>query len=161
MYKKTTLPNGLRLITVNSANTDTVTVLTLVGTGSKYETKEISGISHFLEHLQFKGTKKRLTEMAVFSEIDGLGGVANAFTSQEMTGYYAKVQSKKFEAAFDLVADIFLNSTLPAPRDRKRTGHDYRRVEYVLRPSDALYLDGLEWRALRRSAGRMGYRRHD
>ncbi|UMX47974.1 MAG: insulinase family protein [Candidatus Nealsonbacteria bacterium DGGOD1a] len=122
MYKKTTLPNGLRLITVNSANTDTVTVLTLVGTGSKYETKEISGISHFLEHLQFKGTKKRLTEMAVFSEIDGLGGVANAFTSQEMTGYYAKVQSKKFEAAFDLVADIFLNSTLPAPEIEKERG---------------------------------------
>ncbi len=122
MYKKTTLPNGLRLITVNSANTDTVTVLTLVGTGSKYETKEISGISHFLEHLQFKGTKKRLTEMAVFSEIDGLGGVANAFTSQEMTGYYAKVQSKKFEAAFDLVADIFLNSVLPAEEIEKERG---------------------------------------
>ncbi|MFZ3073775.1 MAG: pitrilysin family protein [Minisyncoccales bacterium] len=122
MYKKTTLANGLRLITVNSANTDTVTVLMLVGTGSKYETKEISGISHFLEHLQFKGTKKRLTEMAIFSEIDGLGGVANAFTSQEMTGYYAKVQSKKFEAAFDLVADIFLNSTLPAPEIEKERG---------------------------------------
>jgi len=57
--------------------------------------------------LQFKGTAKRPSEMAIFSEIDDLGGVANAFTSQEMTGYYLKVQSSKFAAAFDLVADIF------------------------------------------------------
>lgn len=122
MYKKITLDNGIRLLMVDSQNTDTVAVMALVGTGSKYETKEISGISHFLEHLQFKGTKKRPTEMAIFSEIDGLGGVANAFTSQEMTGYYAKVQRKKFEAAFDLVADIFLNSTLPAPEIEKERG---------------------------------------
>ncbi|MFA6376415.1 MAG: insulinase family protein, partial [Candidatus Paceibacterota bacterium] len=100
MYKKTTLPNGLRVVMVPAQNTDTVTVLALVGTGSKYETKEISGISHFLEHLQFKGTKKRPTEMDIFSFIDGMGGISNAFTSQEYTGYYAKVQKDKF-------ADIF------------------------------------------------------
>jgi len=106
----------------NSQNTGTVAVTTLVGVGSKYETKEMSGISHFLEHLQFKGTAKRPSEMDIFSEIDGLGGVANAFTSQEMTGYYLKVQSSKFAAAFDLVADIFLNSVLPAEEIEKERG---------------------------------------
>ena len=122
MYKKITLQNGLRVVMVPSQNTGTVAVTALVGIGSKYETKEISGISHFLEHLQFKGTAKRPSEMAIFSEIDDLGGVANAFTSQEMTGYYLKVQSSKFAAAFDLVADIFLNSVLPVQEIEKERG---------------------------------------
>jgi len=122
MHKKITLDNGVRLLTANSQNTGTVAVTALVGIGSKYETKEISGISHFLEHLQFKGTAKRPSEMAIFSEIDDLGGVANAFTSQEMTGYYLKVQSSKFAAAFDLVADIFLNSVLPVQEIEKERG---------------------------------------
>lgn len=122
MYKKTTLPSGLRIVSVPAQNTDTVTVLVMVGTGSKYETKEISGISHFLEHLQFKGTKKRPTEMDIFTLLDELGGISNAFTSQEYTGYYAKVQKDKFEVAFDLVSDIFLNSLLPLPEIEKERG---------------------------------------
>ena len=122
MHKKTALKNGLRVVLVPAKNTDAVTVLVLVGTGSKYETKEISGISHFLEHLQFKGTKKRRTEMDIFTLLDGLGGISNAFTGQDYTGYYAKVQSGKFEVAFDLVADIFLNATLPAEEIEKERG---------------------------------------
>jgi predicted Zn-dependent peptidase len=122
MFTKKTLPNGLRVVCVPSENTNTVTVLVLVGTGSKYETKEVSGISHFLEHLQFKGTKKRPTEMEIFTAIDELGGVSNAFTGQEYTGYYVKVQSGKFETAFDIVSDIFLNATLPAEEIEKERG---------------------------------------
>jgi len=122
MFTKKILPNGLRLITVPSENTNTVTVLALVGTGSKYETKEISGISHFLEHLQFKGTQKRPTQMDIWTAVDELGGVSNAFTSQEYTGYYVKVQSGKFETAFDIVSDIFLNATLPAEEIEKERG---------------------------------------
>ncbi len=122
MFKKTKLDNGLRLLAVPSKNTDAVTVMVLVGTGSKYETREMSGISHFLEHLQFKGTKKRPTEMDIFSLIDGLGGVSNAFTSQEMTGYYIKVQNRKFDVAFDIIADIFRNATLPAEEIEKERG---------------------------------------
>ncbi|MFH0854717.1 MAG: insulinase family protein, partial [bacterium] len=89
MFHKTTLKNGLRVITVPQKNTETVTVLVLVGTGSKYETKEISGISHFLEHLFFKGTKKRPTTFDVAETLDKVGGVYNAFTSQECTGFFA------------------------------------------------------------------------
>jgi predicted Zn-dependent peptidase len=122
MYKKTVLKNGLRVVLVPAKNTDAVTVLVLVGTGSKYETKGISGISHFLEHLQLKGTKKRPTEMDIFTLLDELGGISNAFTGQEYTGYYAKVQSAKFEIAFDLIADIFRNATLPAEEIEKERG---------------------------------------
>lgn len=122
MFKKTTLENGLRIIEIPSQNTNSITALVMVGTGSKYETKELSGISHFLEHLQFKGTKKRPTEMNIFSDIDSLGGVANAFTGTEFTGYYAKAQSQKAQTALELIADIYLNSTLPAAEIEKERG---------------------------------------
>lgn len=113
MYKKTTLKNGLRVITIPQKNTEAVTVLVLVKTGSKYETKEINGISHFLEHMYFKGTKKRSSPMAVAETLDKIGGIYNAFTSEESTGYFAKVTSSHLEIALDWVSDIFLNSTLP------------------------------------------------
>lgn len=113
MFKKTTLNNGLRIITVPQKNSQAVTVLALVGTGSKYETKEISGISHFLEHMYFKGTKKRPTALEISETLDKLGGVFNAFTSEEFTGYYAKVAFLQFETALEWVSDIYLNSLLP------------------------------------------------
>jgi len=112
----------LRIITVPQEQSQTVTVLVLVGTGSKYEKKEVSGVSHFLEHMLLKGTLKRPTEMDVFGAIDGVGGAFNAFTGDDFTGYYAKVQSSKFEFAFDWVSDIFLNSTLPAEEIEKERG---------------------------------------
>ncbi|PIS14237.1 hypothetical protein COT64_03720, partial [Candidatus Shapirobacteria bacterium CG09_land_8_20_14_0_10_39_12] len=83
MFKKTTFKNGLRIITVPQKGTRAVTVLVLVGTGSKYETKEINGISHFLEHMYFKGTKKRPTTIAIAETLDRVGGIFNAFTSEE------------------------------------------------------------------------------
>jgi predicted Zn-dependent peptidase len=114
MFNKTNLTNGLRVITVPSKSTQAVTVLALVRTGSKYETKDVSGISHFLEHMYFKGTKKRPSPLAVAEPLDKVGGVYNAFTGQEYTGYFAKVDDSHSELAFDLVSDIFLNSTIPA-----------------------------------------------
>ena len=113
MFKKTTLKNGLRVISVPQKNAEAVTVLVLVGTGSKYETREISGISHFLEHMYFKGTEKRKRPIDVAEALDKVGGIYNAFTSQEYTGYFAKVEKSHFDLALDWVSDIFLNSTLP------------------------------------------------
>jgi predicted Zn-dependent peptidase len=84
----------------------------LVGTGSKYETKEINGISHFLEHMMFKGTTKRPGTTDIARELDGIGAEYNAFTSKEWTGYYAKASSSKLEIIMDVVFDIFLNSKL-------------------------------------------------
>ncbi len=109
-YKKTTLKNGLRIITVPDKNTKTAAVLVLVGTGSKYETKDINGISHFLEHIFFKGTKKRPDLVKLILPIDKVGGKYNAFTGQEYTGYWVKLDANHLDKALDLVSDIYLNS---------------------------------------------------
>ena len=113
MFKKTTLKNGLRIITVPQRSTQAVTVLILVGTGSKYETKEVSGISHFLEHMFFKGTKKRPDKLAIAETLDKIGGIYNAFTGEEYTGYFAKVAATQFDLALDWASDIYLKSILP------------------------------------------------
>lgn len=110
MYKKTKLKNGLRVITVPMKNSKSVTVLILVGTGSKYETKNINGISHFLEHMFFKGTKKRPNTLKISETLDMIGGQYNAFTSKETTGFWAKVDKKHIDVALDWIADMFLNS---------------------------------------------------
>jgi len=122
MFHKITLKNGLRIITVPQKSTQAVTVLALVGTGSKYEKKEISGISHFLEHMYFKGTKKRPSALAVAETLDKVGGIYNAFTGQEYTGYFAKTEASNFELALNWVSDIFLNSTLPELEIEKEKG---------------------------------------
>ncbi len=113
MFKKYILPNGLRIILAPMEGSQSVTVLVLVGTGSKYETKETNGLSHFLEHMFFKVSKKRESTLEIASALDEVGGAYNAFTSKEMTGFWAKVDSQHFDLALDWVADIFLNSKLP------------------------------------------------
>ncbi len=122
MYKKTTLKNGLRVITVPMKNANSVTVLILVGTGSKYETKDINGISHFLEHMFFKGTKKRPTTLKISETLDQIGGQYNAFTSKETTGFWAKVDKKHIDVALDWISDIFLNSKFDALEMEKEKG---------------------------------------
>jgi predicted Zn-dependent peptidase len=120
--KKKTYKNGLRVVTVPMKDNPTVTVLVLVGTGSNYETKEINGISHFLEHMCFKGTIKRPNAQSISRELDGLGCQYNAFTDHEMTGYYAKGDAKNFKQIFDVVSDIYLNSTFPEAEMEKEKG---------------------------------------
>jgi len=122
MFKKTTLKNGLRIITVPQKNAQSATILVLVGTGSKYETKETSGISHFLEHMYFKGTKKMPSTIAVAETLDKVGGIYNAFTSEECTGYFAKVAASQADLALDWVSDIYLNSLLPNKEIQKEKG---------------------------------------
>src|SRR3989338_5330635 len=113
MFEKTTLPNGLRVITVPHKDTKTVTVLALVGTGSKYETKKINGLSHFLAHMFFKGTKNRPSHIEVTEPIDRVGGIFNAFTTEDWTGYFIKTDAKHVDLNLDLVSDIFLNPLFP------------------------------------------------
>src|SRR3989338_5962453 len=87
-FHKTIFPNGLRLITIPMKNHPTVTVTVLVEAGSKYETKPISGISHFLEHMCFKGTLLRPKPIDIVKELDSIGAQYNAFTAQEFTGFF-------------------------------------------------------------------------
>ncbi|PJC28291.1 hypothetical protein CO054_00925 [Candidatus Shapirobacteria bacterium CG_4_9_14_0_2_um_filter_39_11] len=109
-YKITTLKNGLRLITVPMPQMESVTVMVGVGAGSRYETKKVNGLFHFIEHMAFKGTKKRPTTLAIASEVDGVGGEFNAFTDKEFTGYYLKLASKHTKLAFDILSDMLTNS---------------------------------------------------
>lgn len=121
-YKKTTLKNGVKLITVPTKDHPSVTVMVLVETGSNYESKAENGLSHFLEHMMFKGTEKRPSSMAIARELDSLGAQNNAFTSNEMTGYWAKAERKHFAKIFEIIADLYLNPVLPAPELEKERG---------------------------------------
>ncbi|PIP55605.1 MAG: hypothetical protein CO183_00715 [Candidatus Zambryskibacteria bacterium CG_4_9_14_3_um_filter_42_9] len=121
-FKKTTLPNGLRIITVPVKNSPAVMVLVVVETGSNYESKEENGLSHFLEHMCFKGTIKRSKVSDIAKELDGLGARNNAFTSNELTGYYAKAAKKHFAKLFEIVSDVYLNPTLPDEDLEKERG---------------------------------------
>ncbi len=119
---KKTLKNGLKVLIIPMQDNPTVTVLSLVETGSKYENKELNGISHFLEHMCFKGTLKRPKAIDISHELDSIGSQYNAFTGQEYTGYYAKGDAKHFKKIFDVVTDIYLNSTFPETEIEKEKG---------------------------------------
>jgi predicted Zn-dependent peptidase len=100
----------------------TVTVLVLVEAGSKYESKENNGISHFLEHMCFKGTTKRPTSQDISKELDGIGSIHNAFTGHEYTGYYAKGNHKNLDQILDVVSDLYLNPIFPEKEIEKEKG---------------------------------------
>ncbi len=121
-YKKIALNNGLRIITVPKKGSPTTTVLVLVEAGSAFETKSINGLSHFLEHMVFKGTEKRPRGIDIASELDGLGAAYNAFTSVDYTGYYAKAASEDFDDILDVVSDIYLHSIFSEKEIDKERG---------------------------------------
>lgn len=105
-----TLKNGLRLVVIPMKGVESATVMIGAGVGSRYETEKIRGISHFLEHMAFKGTKKRPKPIDISSEIDQVGGNFNAFTSKEFTGYYIQTSSGHLELSFDILSDMLKNS---------------------------------------------------
>ena len=106
-----TLPNNLRIITV-PMDAPSVSALILVGAGSRYESKEEAGLSHFLEHMMFKGTKNRPTTLDIVKEVDGMGGEYNAYTGKDHTGYYIKASVKHLPKLVEILADMTLNSLL-------------------------------------------------
>ncbi len=121
-FTKTTLANGLRLVTIPIPENPSVTVLVMVAAGSKYETKDISGISHFLEHMVFKGTPRRPSASDISRELDAIGAQYNAFTSQEFTGYYAKADAKHLDRVLDVVADMCQNPLFDESEIAKEKG---------------------------------------
>ncbi len=120
--RKITLKNGLRALFIKNPRSTTATVQVLVGVGSDYETKCESGISHFLEHMCFKGTTHRPTPKIIAEELDTLGGHSNAFTNHEHTGYHAKLRAGAAPAALDIVSDIYLNSLFDGKEIEKEKG---------------------------------------
>ena len=110
MYRKTTLPNGLRVLTEAMPSVRSATVGIWADVGSSVEAPERRGISHLVEHMLFKGTQRR-TARQIAETMDGVGGNLNAFTDKETTCYYAKVIDRHVPLALDVLADMFLNST--------------------------------------------------
>lgn len=111
-YYKDVLDNGLRVITVPMKDSQSAIAMVAVEAGSHYEDKKINGLSHFLEHMCFKGTENRSGDQINY-ELDSLGAESNAFTGDEYTGYYAKAHSKKVGKILDIVSDMYLNPTFP------------------------------------------------
>lgn len=121
-FKKITLDNGLRIITVPMESVKSVTAMILVGVGSRYETRETNGISHFVEHMAFKGTRERPTALIISSLIDGIGGEFNAFTSKEITGFYIKAAASHLPLALDVLSDLLLHSKFEKAEIEKERG---------------------------------------
>ncbi|MFZ4648584.1 MAG: M16 family metallopeptidase [Patescibacteria group bacterium] len=116
------LSNGLRFISAPLPGTRTATVLVIYKTGSKYENRQTSGLSHFVEHMMFKSTDKRPNASVIASELDSIGGEYNAFTSKEFTGYYIKADCAKFNRALDIISDMVLNSKFDNEEINKERG---------------------------------------
>ena len=121
-YKVNILSNKIPLITVPIKGASTATALVIIKTGSKYENRENNGLSHFLEHMFFKGTAKRPNTLALSSELDSLGGEYNAFTAKEFTGYWVKVAAAKLPSALDIISDMLLNSKMDAEEIEREKG---------------------------------------
>ncbi|PIR89622.1 MAG: hypothetical protein COU07_01895 [Candidatus Harrisonbacteria bacterium CG10_big_fil_rev_8_21_14_0_10_40_38] len=121
-FERFKLPNGMRVIFVPEPQNVATTILVLVEAGSKYETKDLNGLSHFLEHMCFKGTEERPKAIDISGELDGLGAEYNAFTSQEYTGYYVKVAANKSEQALDIISDLYMNPVFDATEIEKEKG---------------------------------------
>lgn len=122
MFKKTTLKNGLKVVTKELNGTKAVTVLVLAGAGSRYEDQKLRGISHFLEHMFFKGADRYKNTKEVSETIDGVGGEFNAFTGKEYAGYYVKVASENVRVACDVLSDMLLNSKFEQEEIDKERG---------------------------------------
>lgn len=120
--KKIVLKNGLRVILAPQPSSLAATVLILVEAGSEYETKNINGLSHFLEHMTFKGTTTRPRSGMIVEELASLGAQWNAFTTQEFTGYWAKAAAQKLPKVLDIVSDLYLNPLFVKEEIEKEAG---------------------------------------
>lgn len=117
-YHQTRLANGLKVVTVPMPDRDTTAVAIWVRAGSRFEKAKVSGVSHFLEHMLFKGTKRRSTRQ-IKEEIEGVGGMLNAFTGEEGTCYFAKLLKEHFSKALDVLSDMVVNATLDRAEFKK------------------------------------------
>ena len=121
MYEKVTLDNGLRLVTANMPHTRAVSIGFFIGAGSRYETEVQAGISHFIEHLCFKGTPSHPSAAAISSVIERVGGMVNAGTDRELTMYWCKVARPHFATSLEILVDMLLNSVFdPVEIEKER-----------------------------------------
>lgn len=139
MVKKVTAPNGLRIVYEQSEDVRSVSVGIWIGTGSRYEEEDEKGISHFIEHMLFKGTKTRSPQQ-IAASFDAIGGHVNAMTSKEYTCYYAKVLDSHADFAMDVLADMFFHSRLAAEDIKKEQAVIHEEINmYEDTPDDLVF----------------------
>ncbi len=117
-----TLKNGLRVMLIDTQSFPSASTLLLIGAGSRYENAKNNGIAHFFEHMAFKGSKKYPTAHKISSIVDGLGGMFNAYTSKDHTGYYIKAPTRHFDLSLDVIADMIQHSLLDQAEIEKEKG---------------------------------------
>lgn len=147
-YGKTTLANGVRVVSGPMTGVHSASLIFYYNVGSRHEPAPIAGVSHFLEHMVFKGTERRPDPMTISEEIEGVGGLLNAGTSKESTSYWCKVPSTHFGLAFDVMADMLRNSLFDATeldKERKVIFEEIRSVQDV--PEDLVHdlIDTVVW----------------
>jgi predicted Zn-dependent peptidase len=121
-YDRHVLDNGLRVLTANLPEAQSVTCMVMLAAGSRYETRETNGIAHFSEHMFFKGTERRPSARQIAGEIDAIGGEFNAFTGKEYTGYYVKCAAEHRDVALDVIVDMLRNSRFDADEIEREKG---------------------------------------
>jgi len=142
IFERTTLPNGVRLLTAPMAHAQSTSCFLMFAAGSRYETRETNGIAHFAEHMFFKGTERRPTARHIAAEVDSIGGEFNAFTGKEYTGYYVKCAAEHAPIAFDVLIDMMRHSRFdPEEIDREKGVIVEEMNMYFDTPRD--YLSGL------------------
>ena len=147
MYTKTTLPNGLRVVTHDMKDRDSIALGFWIGVGGRHEEDRVKGAAHFLEHILFKGSKKYPCEV-IKTSIEGVGGTLNAFTSEEQTCFYAKIPTKYLKKTFDVLADMVVHPSIADPDIAKEKTVVVEEIKmYRDLPQYAVMelLDGLLW----------------
>lgn len=144
--KQTTLDNGLRIVTSERPQNETVSLGLWVNTGSAYETENINGISHFVEHMVFKGTKKR-SSLQISEEIENVGGQNNAYTSREFTAFYAKMLKNDLELAADVITDFVMAPTFPEDEMRKEKEVVIQEIKQSIDTPDDVIFDFFQEKA--------------
>src|SRR5438552_18892116 len=132
MYQVTRLPNGLTVATKEMPHMASVSLGLWVGVGGRYEPDALNGVSHFIEHLLFKGTKKRSAK-EISQAVESIGGYLNAFTGEESTCFYSKGLHGRFDELLEVLLDMFLHSIFPRGEIEKERG--------VIKEELAMYLD--------------------
>jgi predicted Zn-dependent peptidase len=141
-FSKTTLDNGLRVLTADMPAAKSVACFVMLAAGSRYETRETNGIAHFAEHMFFKGTEKRPTAREIAGEIDAIGGEFNAFTGKEYTGYYVKCAAEHRDTALDVLVDMIRHSKFDREEIEREKGVIVEEMNmYYDTPRD--YVDGV------------------
>ena len=138
MYKKTTLPNGLRVMTSDIPHARSVSAAFFVAAGSRHEDQRVAGVAHFVEHMFFKGTTRRPNSQQISEAIEGVGGIINAEVGKETAVYWAKVARQHLDVALDILCDVLRNSLFDPNEIEKE-----RRV--ILEELNMIADDPREW----------------